>query len=36
MADKARIKIVRQGVEEWNRWRKENPSVDIDLTGVDL
>jgi hypothetical protein len=36
MADKEHVKILRQGVEVWNRWRKENPDIRPDLSGVDL
>jgi hypothetical protein len=36
MADKKQLKILKQGVEVWNRWRKENPDVRIDLSGAKL
>jgi hypothetical protein len=28
--------IAKQGVEVWNKWRHDNPTVDADLVGVDL
>jgi hypothetical protein len=31
MADLEPLKVVRQGVEVWNRWREENPDVRPDL-----
>ena len=36
MADKKQLEILLSGVEEWNRWRKENPEVKIDLRGAEL
>jgi hypothetical protein len=36
MADEEQLKILKQGVDVWNRWRKENPTVDVDLTDADL
>jgi hypothetical protein len=36
MADKAQLKILREGVEEWNAWRKQNPETTPDLYGADL
>ncbi len=32
MANKEHIKIIRQGVETWNKWVKENPKVVPDLS----
>ncbi|MEM0979523.1 MAG: pentapeptide repeat-containing protein [Cyanobacteria bacterium P01_H01_bin.58] len=31
MANQEQLRRLRQGVEEWNQWRKENPYVQIDL-----
>ena len=36
MADESHLKILRQGVEAWNRWRKENPTIRPALSGADL
>jgi uncharacterized protein YjbI with pentapeptide repeats len=36
MASEEHVKILKQGVEVWNRWRKENPGVRPDLHGADL
>jgi uncharacterized protein YjbI with pentapeptide repeats len=36
MANEEHLKILMQGVEAWNRWRKENPDVHPDLREADL
>ncbi len=36
MANKEHLAILRQGVEEWNQWRKENPNLKPDLSNVEL
>jgi uncharacterized protein YjbI with pentapeptide repeats len=36
MANKEQVKILKKGVEEWNKWRKENPDIKIDLGEADL
>ena len=41
MADQAQLAILKKGVAEWNKWRKENPQDephfnDADLAGMDL
>jgi hypothetical protein len=36
MADNNQIAILSQGVEAWNKWRKENPDVLIDLKSAKL
>jgi uncharacterized protein YjbI with pentapeptide repeats len=36
MADSEHIKILKQGVDAWNRWRDENPKVRPDLSYADL
>jgi hypothetical protein len=36
MANKEHVALLRQGVEVWNAWRKENPNIMPDLTRADL
>jgi len=36
MADLEQLKILDQGVLEWNAWHLKNPQVEIDLTEVNL
>jgi len=36
MANEEHLKILRQGVEDWNQWRKENSDIRPDLRGVNL
>jgi uncharacterized protein YjbI with pentapeptide repeats len=36
MANLKRVELLRQGVEAWNAWRAEEPSVDPDLRQADL
>lgn len=36
MANKKHLEILRQGVEKWNKWRKNNPDVKPDLSGANL
>ncbi|MFG6104925.1 toll/interleukin-1 receptor domain-containing protein [Leptothoe sp. EHU-05/26/07-4] len=36
MADPEHLKILKQGVDVWNRWREENPSVFPDFIDADL
>lgn len=36
MANRAHVRILLQGVNVWNRWRKNRPSVSPDLSGADL
>jgi uncharacterized protein YjbI with pentapeptide repeats len=36
MAIAEQLEVLKQGVEVWNKWRPENPSVYIDLSGADL
>lgn len=31
-----RVALLRTNVKEWNSWREQNPSVAVDLSGVDL
>jgi uncharacterized protein YjbI with pentapeptide repeats len=36
MADKEHLRVIKQGWSVWNEWRKDNSSVDPDLSGADL
>ena len=36
MANQEQLEILKQGVEVWNKWRKENSELEIDLTKADL
>jgi uncharacterized protein YjbI with pentapeptide repeats len=36
MADDEHLAILKQGVEAWNAWRKENPDIQPDLSGANL
>jgi uncharacterized protein YjbI with pentapeptide repeats len=36
MANKEHLRIIHQGVNVWNQWRVENPSIHPDLIGADL
>jgi hypothetical protein len=36
MANKEQLSILKQGVEVWNKWRYDNPDVEIDLRKADL
>lgn len=36
MANEEQLAILRQGVDVWNNWRKENPEVEIDLSKTSL
>ena len=36
MANDEQLKILKQGVEVWNRWRDEHPEDAIDLSGIKL
>lgn len=36
MANEEHLRILRQGVEVWNRWREENPEMVPDLNGADF
>jgi len=36
MAHAEHLRILKEGVDAWNRWRRENPEVAPDLSGVDL
>jgi len=36
MANEEHLKILKQGVEVWNQWRKENMGLAPDLSGADL
>ncbi len=36
MANPEHLKILKQGVEVWNKWREENPDIQPDLSDLDL
>ncbi len=36
MANPEHLKILKQGVEAWNKWHKENPDVEPNLSEADL
>jgi len=36
MANQEQLEILKQGVRVWNKWREENPNVEIDLSKADL
>ena len=36
MANAGQLALLRQGVEAWNHWRRDNPDKRIDLSGADL
>jgi len=36
MANEKHLEIIRQGVEQWNQWREDNPEIEPDLSDVDL
>jgi len=36
MANQETLNMLKQGVEDWNRWRDNNPDSETDLSGADL
>ena len=36
MANEEHLRIIKQGVEAWNRWRKENLEIMPDLSKANL
>jgi hypothetical protein len=36
MANEEQLSILKQGVEVWNKWREENPDVEVDLRNADI
>src|SRR5688572_11344056 len=36
MADQEQLKIIKQGVQAWNKWREEHGNTKVDLSGADL
>ena len=36
MADQEQLKILAEGVERWNAWRREHPDIEIDLSRAHL
>lgn len=36
MADERQLALLRQGVDAWNAWREQNPTVLVDLCEANL
>ena len=36
MANDEHVAMLKQGVDAWNAWRRENPHIRPDLLGADL
>ena len=36
MANPEHLAKLKEGVEAWNQWRKENPAINVDLNAEDL
>lgn len=36
MANQEQLEILKQGADVWNKWKKENPGVGLDLSEADL
>ena len=36
MANDEHVAILKQGVDDWNAWRRENPDIRPDLSGANL
>lgn len=36
MANPEHLDILKQGVDNWNKWRRENVEIQVDLSGTDL
>lgn len=36
MANEQHLKVLKQGVDAWNKWRRENPSIEVNLEGASL
>jgi hypothetical protein len=36
MADEEHFKRLKQGIAEWNAWRRDNPTISPDLRDADL
>ena len=36
MANPEHLAKLKQGVDAWNQWRKENPDTKVDLSGADV
>jgi len=36
MADQEQLRILRQSIEQWNKWREEHPEIQNDLSHADI
>lgn len=36
MANEEHLAILKQDIEVWNKWREENPKVEVDLSKANL
>ena len=36
MANRKQYKILKQGVDSWNKWRKKNMKIKVNLRGANL
>jgi uncharacterized protein YjbI with pentapeptide repeats len=36
MANQEHLNVLKQGGEQWNRWRREHETIQPDLSGADL
>ena len=36
MANAHLVKLIREDIDGWNRWREEHPGEEADLTGADF
>jgi uncharacterized protein YjbI with pentapeptide repeats len=36
LANKKHLTMLKKGIDVWNKWRQENPSIEADLRGADL
>lgn len=36
MANKKQVKLIKEGVKEWNKWRREHLEEQVDLSGANL
>ncbi len=36
MANQEQLELLKQNIEDWNKWREDHPNTNIDLSGADL